>query len=57
MNRRIGYAEREYAMVMARKKKEQRKQTAMAVGVIGAFAGLVTLLYVGLWMWANGGMS
>lgn len=54
--RRIGYAEREYAAVMARKKKEARKQTAMAVVVIGAFAGLVTILYVGLWAWANGGM-
>ena len=56
MSRRIGYAEREYYAIIRRKKREHRKQTAMAVGVISAFAGLVTILYVGLWAWANGGM-
>lgn len=56
MNRRKGYAEVECEAVIRRKKTEQRKQTAMAAGVIGAFAGLITLLYVGLWAWANGGM-
>lgn len=56
MRRRIGYAERQYAEVVARKKREKRRQTLIAVGVIGMFGTLITFIYYGLYLWANGGM-
>jgi hypothetical protein len=52
--RRIGYAEREYAEVMRRKKAERRRQaTTLAIG-LAIFGGLVAWVCIELYMWANG---
>lgn len=56
MSRRRGYAEMKYEAIIKRKKKEHRKQTLVAVAVIGMFSGLLYLIFLGLWIWANGGM-
>lgn len=56
MMRRKGYAEAEHEAFVQRKKREHRKQTLIAVAVITMFSGLITMIYIGLWMWANGMM-
>lgn len=56
MTRRKGYMEAEYEAVIKRKKREHRKQTLVAVSVIGMFTGLLYFIFLGLWIWANGGM-
>lgn len=57
MSRRKGYAEAEHEAFVRRKKREHRKQTLIAVAVIAMFGSLVTMIYIGLWMWANGYMG
>lgn len=52
--RRIGYAEREYAEVMRRKRAVRRKETATLVIGLAIFGGLVTWVCIELFMWANG---
>ena len=52
--RRKGYAEKSHAVLVARKRRESRRQKMFVAGMMAIFGGCIVWVYWCLWAWANG---